>query len=135
MNIKFLGTKVSKLSLLVNEDNEPELEDNFHLSFTNAYSEEDDKAFIVKFLINLSSKEEGFNLDLEYIGFFLADDPISDEFKESNFPLMNAPAIVYPFVRSFVSTVTVNSNLNPVILPTVNFQELVRQQQKEKFNP
>jgi preprotein translocase subunit SecB len=131
MNIKFLGTKVSRLSLLVGESNETELEDEFRLSFNNAYSEEDETSFIVRFFITVCSKEEEFKLDLEYIAFFSSDEPITEEFKNSHFPTMNAPAIAYPFIRSLINTITVNANLNPVILPTVNFQELVRQHQKE----
>ncbi|MFK5969718.1 MAG: protein-export chaperone SecB [Candidatus Marithrix sp.] len=127
MNIKFLGTKVSKLSLLVDEDNESKLEDDFQLSFNNGYSENDDNSFIVRFFVNFSSKEEKFKLDLEYIGFFSADESISEEFKSSHFPTINAPAIAYPFMRSFINTITINANLNPVILPTINFQELVQQ--------
>jgi preprotein translocase subunit SecB len=130
MNIKFLGTKVSKLSLLVNESNTSELKDDFQLSFVNGYSEEDEHSFDVRFSLGISSKKEGFVLELEYKGFFSTDEPISASFKESHFPSMNAPAIAYPFLRSFINTVTVNSNLNPVILPTINFQELVRKQQE-----
>jgi preprotein translocase subunit SecB len=132
MNIKFLGTKVSKFSLLVNEGNEPELKDNFKLSFVNGYSEEDESSFVVRFSLSISSEEERFILELEYIGLFSSDEPISEDFKNSHFPTMNAPAIAYPFLRSYINTVTVNSNLNPVILPTINFQELVRQQKQQK---
>ncbi len=130
MNIKFLGTKVSKLSLLVDVGNELELKDDFKLSFINKYSEEDENSFVVAFSLSISSEEEDFVLELEYLGFFSTDEPISEDFKESHFPSMNAPAIAYPFLRSFINTVTVNSNLNPVILPTINFQELVRQKKE-----
>ena len=130
MNIKFLGTKVSKLSLLVDVGNELELKDDFKLSFINKYSEEDENSFVVAFSLSISSEEEDFVLEIEYLGFFSTDEPISEGFKESHFPSMNAPAIAYPFLRSFINTVTVNSNLNPVILPTINFQELVRQKKE-----
>ncbi|MSP27135.1 MAG: hypothetical protein EXR80_01440 [Methylococcales bacterium] len=129
MNIKLLGTKVSKLSLLVGESNEIELEDEFRLSFDNAYSEEDATSFIVRFFITVSSKEEEFKLDVEYVAFFSSDEPISEEFQNSHFSTMNAPALASPFVRSLINEITVNSNLNPVLLLTVNFQELVRQHQ------
>ncbi len=129
MSIQFLGTKVTNLSLAINEDNEVKLEDNFKLSYSNGYSEEDAKAFIVKFFVNLSSEEENFEINLEYVGLFSSEEDISDKFKESHFPSVNAPAIAYPFLRSFVNTVTVNANLNPVILPTINFLELARSQE------
>jgi len=40
------------------------------------------------------------------------------------------PAIAYPLMRSFINTITVNSSLNPVIIPTINFQELIRQRKR-----
>lgn len=128
MDIKFLGTQVERLSLVVNNTEEPVTEDNFNLSFTNVFSDEDDKSFIVKFVTIVSSIDENFILELDYIGFFITEKSITNEFRKSNFPTVNAPAITYPFMRSLINTITVNSNLNPVIIPTINFQELVRQQ-------
>lgn len=131
MNIKFLGTKVSKLSLVVFDDKE--IEDDFHLSFVNGYpdeSSENDKNFVVIFSVRISSAEEKFKLELEYTGFFETDETITEEFKTSHFPTTNAPAIAYPFMRSFINTITVNSDLKPVVLPTINFVELVRRQKE-----
>lgn len=131
MNIKFLGTKVSKFYLEVNEpDNGIELDDNYELSFANGFS--DDNSFIVKFSLNISSKKERYNLDLDYIAFFLAEDEITDDFINSHFPSINAPAIAFPFMRSYISTITVNSGLKPLILPTINFQELAKSQKDRK---
>jgi preprotein translocase subunit SecB len=129
MNIKFLGTKVEKLSLIAGDNEEPISEDDFQLSFINGFSDEDDKSFIVKFSVKISSIEENFTLKLQYVGFFATEGTITEEFRKSNFPNVNAPAIAYPFMRSFINTITVNSNLNPVIIPTINFQKLVRQQE------
>lgn len=128
--IKFVGTKVSKLSLDIYDKKETEPEDNFDLRFVNGYCDEDNKSFITEFTISLSSKEESFKLDLIYTGFFKTSNEINEEFRTSQFPLVNAPAIVYPFMRSFVSTVSVNAGLNPVLLPTINFQETYRQNNK-----
>lgn len=127
MNIKFLGTKVEKLSLIVGDTDEHAQKDDFQLSFVNGFSDDDDKSFIVRFSITVSSVEENFVLELDYVGFFTTEESITEEFRESHFPSVNAPAIAYPFMRSFINTITVNSNLNPVIIPTINFQELVKQ--------
>lgn len=97
MSISFLGTKVTKLSLVINEDNNVKLEDNFKLSYSNGYSEEDEKSFIVKFIVNLSSEEGNFALNLEYVGLFVSEEGISEKFKESHFPSVNAPAIALDF--------------------------------------
>lgn len=36
----------------------------------------------------------------------------------------NAIAIIFPYVRAFISTVTLQSNIPPVILPTMNLSSL-----------
>lgn len=82
-----------------------------------------------------ADKEIKTGLDLEYISFFKADTALTEEFKASPIPSVNAPAIAYPFLRSFVSTLTLNAGYSPVVLPTVNFQKLVREQkEQEKAN-
>lgn len=40
---------------------------------------------------------------------------------QNNYPFkMNAVAILYPYIRSLVTSFTANSNITPLILPTIN---------------
>lgn len=98
-------------------------EDTFKLSFYNDYDKTNELYFLVKFDISLKSKE-GFTLSLSYVAYFETDDAINDDFKTSHFVKVNAPAIAYPFLRSFIATLVVNSGHEAVILPTINFQAL-----------
>ncbi|HLO91987.1 MAG TPA: hypothetical protein VK172_12560 [Lentimicrobium sp.] len=36
----------------------------------------------------------------------------------------NSIAILFPYVRAFVSTVTLQANIGPILLPTMNLSEL-----------
>ncbi|MBI9069689.1 MAG: protein-export chaperone SecB [Salinivirgaceae bacterium] len=36
----------------------------------------------------------------------------------------NSIAILFPYVRAFISTVTLQANINPIILPTMNLSSL-----------
>ena len=49
---------------------------------------------------------------------------ITEDFKLSSFPKINAPAIAFPYLRAFVSNLTLQSGLEPVILPSINFVQL-----------
>lgn len=40
--------------------------------------------------------------------------------------LMNATAILFPYVRSFITTITAQSGIEPLILPAINFAELLK---------
>lgn len=126
MQISLRETKVESFNFEGIES--PPQEDMFKLSFFNAYNE---SYFVVKFDISLESKE-GFSLSLSYVAYFEADSDLDDDFKKSHFPKVNAPAIAYPFLRSFISTLVVNSGYGAVILPTINFQALSEEPIKDE---
>jgi preprotein translocase subunit SecB len=52
-------------------------------------------------------------------GFFEFDAGLNQENKEI-FKNINAPAILYPYIRSYISALTGLSGIKPVILPTIN---------------
>lgn len=70
---------------------------------------------------------ESLNINCEYWAFFESDQPLNDEFLDGHFPRINAPAIAYPYLRSFITTVLVNAGYAAMHLPTVNFIELAKQ--------
>lgn len=97
--------------------------DDFELGFHCGLLEENPMSFIIKFKVLISSSL-GYELSVEYIAFFETDEAVTEEFKNSNFVTINAPAIAYPFLRSFISTLTLNAGYNPVLIPTINFLAL-----------
>lgn len=106
-------------------------EDNFDLSFQNGFSDGNDSTeFTVRFKITVASIQ-GYVLDLVYVSEFITDEPITDKFTASPFPIVNAPAIAYPYLRSFVSLLILNSGFDPIVLPTVNFQELLKKRKND----
>ncbi len=125
MNITLKGTEVKSLSLKKVEG--PVIEDNMEFSYSTGYNDTLERSFIVSLELFLNSQKEGFSLSIEYIAYFETDEDIGDDFKDSHFPLVNAPAIAYPFLRSFISTLTVNAGYEAILIPTVNFQALASQ--------
>ncbi|KWU51857.1 protein-export chaperone SecB [Pseudomonas palleroniana] len=79
-----------------------------------------EKNFFVVFALTLHLDEEVV-IKLGYKSRFETDNEIDEEFKSSNFPYVNAPAIAYPFLRAFVANITLSSGYAPVMLPSVNF--------------
>ena len=43
----------------------------------------------------------------------------------------NAIAILFPYVRSLISSFTVNANVSPLILPPINVLKLFQKEQKD----
>lgn len=62
-------------------------------------------------------------LDLTLDGFFEVPSDLNDEVKQ-NFLNISAPAILYPYARTFISNVTSFDVDETVILPIINFANL-----------
>ena len=76
--------------------------------------------FFISFISELKLKE-GLVLKLKYTSTFTANVALNDEFQNSHFPKINAPAIAFPYFRAFISTFLLNAGFEPVILPSINF--------------
>jgi preprotein translocase subunit SecB len=126
MNIKFVEYKISDLkfspsnSLLERLSTLTTLNIDDILIFRPIFLEDSSKDFILKFHLEVKTEETSF-FELEFISKFTSEDEITKEFKESHFPVVNAPAIAYPFLRAFVSNFFVSAGYYPILLPTYNF--------------
>jgi preprotein translocase subunit SecB len=93
---------------------------DMNIEFGIMFSETDTNTFVVEFKAKLSNKEENFSARFTMIALFEAQNEIDDDFKKSKFVRINAPAIAFPFLRSFITTVSVNAGFKPIIIPSIN---------------
>lgn len=82
--------------------------------------------FGVLFDIELSQPED-FKLQMHFVAWFESSTPLEEEDINSAFARINAPAIAFPYLRSFISLLTLNSGFRPAILSTVNFIEMYKE--------
>ncbi len=126
MNIKFVEYKIGELNfspsseLLENLSNLDSINIDDHLVFKPIFFKDSLKNFVVKFHLEVKTEETSF-FKLDFLSKFECEQDIDESFKESNFPVINAPAIAYPFLRAFVSNFFVSSGYYPILLPTYNF--------------
>lgn len=125
MTIQLLHSKILELSFQLSERSDDSEGKSFLIDFHNEYDEENDNIFSVVFQLEISHPGE-FQLKLNYVSWFQTSEPIDREFKESDFPSVNAPAIAFPFLRSYVSMLTLNGGHTPTILPSINFHTVKR---------
>jgi preprotein translocase subunit SecB len=78
--------------------------------------------FIVEFNLKLSNPK--FKAQFKMIALFEANTTMDDAFKQSALVQVNAPAIAFPYLRSFITTVTVNAGYHSVVLPSINLTSL-----------
>ena len=100
-----------------------------NLDFTSSIEDKESKRFLITFFLKLENKN--FKFDLSAIAQFLTDRELDEDFLESSFCSINAPAIAFPYLRTYVSNITLNSGFNPIILPSFNFVNLHNEKKTE----
>lgn len=131
MKLKLLYYRVVTLNLeAVESDSLLEQSHNeLDLRVGQIYPDNKENIFGVGFKI--SFQQEGYLIKAEMRFFFETDSPITEEFKNSSFPTINAPAIAFPYLRSFLSVVTMQAGYPPVMLPSINFVEFAKKAKKQ----
>lgn len=76
------------------------------------------------FDVTVECKETGTDvINVSCEAFFTFDDNISkNDIPDYFYP--NSLAIIFPYVRAFVSTISLQANVQPVVLPTINLMGL-----------
>lgn len=77
------------------------------------------KKFQLNLLIELSDKNEAFKMKLNSVALFKIEENYNIEENDSLF-FVNAPAILFPYVRAYINSITALSGLKPIILPIMN---------------
>lgn len=72
-----------------------------------------------------------FRLNVEIVGFFECENCEENDIDIEEFK-PNAVAILYPYARALVTSITANANTNPMILPTINTNKLLNKENDKK---
>lgn len=78
-----------------------------------------------KILLGVIVKDENdaFKANIEVIGYYKFPDAIEQDLLDKYF-YTNAPAILFPYVRAYISTLTNLSGIDIITLPTLNLSAL-----------
>jgi preprotein translocase subunit SecB len=106
------------------KDKNIELETNLSVGSDHV----DSNTFCITINVSIISKDEIIKLNLLSKAFFSTDTDITSDFMKSDFLKINAPAIAFPYIRAFISNLTLNSGIDPIMLPSFNFVEIAKQQ-------
>lgn len=80
--------------------------------------------FHLKLGVDIQDEGQKFNINLETTSIFeYPEDADLKEYINSYFTL-NAPAIVFPYLRAYISTLTVLSGMPALNLPTLNLSDI-----------
>lgn len=133
-SLKFIDYYVDSVEFYNNTefDDQEKVKLDFHLEKEIKYVEDEKKTIMVtlnlKIFENPLENNYPFNMNLSLTGIFEIDFTDIDKMRE--FAETNAVAILFPYLRSMVSTYTANANVSPLILPPINVVSLMEQGEK-----
>lgn len=76
------------------------------------------KQFHINFDVEINDHENSFVLKMFAVGIFEYD--LEDDVSLFNFMSLNGPALIFPYIRSFISSFTSLSGFDTITLPTLN---------------
>lgn len=119
---QFLGYKILKSSI--------ELEENISESSgleigfkTSGAVNKRDLTFNLNLTVIIKNSEKSLNIEINSIGNFKFE-PVDDVLDISGFFYTNASAILFPYIRAYIGTLTNLSGLKAINLPTLNLTNL-----------
>lgn len=129
--LKFLGYEVNEIIFKKNDKYKSENEENSKLDLKikpKTVINENNMDVTLEVLISENAQENNkpFEMKVELTGYFYVEGMAPERLKA------NAIAILYPYVRAIISTYTTNANITPLLLPAINVNKLVEQQNKEE---
>lgn len=114
--LQFLGVEIVNVQLDIRNRSAETAPLNISIEPKLFFPEDDQNRFSIFMPIDLKS-EDFFSLSIVGIGNFIVD--AEDEKMRKSFIHSNAPAIMFPYLRSFISTLSGNLGgiINTIVLP------------------
>lgn len=106
------------------EKKEGDVSDEFKISFSpNGIIYKSDSCFRLILGVHIEDVNRVIVIDIEAVANYYFDKEVDFTSLESYF-YVNAPALLFPYIRAYISTLTNLSGYKPVNLPTLNLQRL-----------
>ena len=123
---------VNKVTFVRNENCDLEQKINIQFSISKNVKKSENKMEITlttRVFENAKKNNYPFEMEVQLTGFFTIENENKINFEP------NAIAILYPYIRSIVSTYTAQANIMPLILPVINVNKFIEDNEKEKNWP
>ena len=129
MDLRLSSTNIERISFKTTK----KLNKKSYFEFTKTLKGcgEDKRKFSIIFNLKLNDGK-GKLLKMTFVAHFETNQDIDESFVKSPFSKINAPAIVFPYLRVAVTNIFVLSGFPPVYLPSINFVALEKDKEKSK---
>ncbi|WNM19485.1 protein-export chaperone SecB [Flavobacterium capsici] len=125
---QFLGYKILKSIIELDET----ISENSGLEIgfkTSGTVNKNDLTFDLNLSVIIKNSENTLNIEINSLGNFKFE-PVDDIDDISNFFYLNASAILFPYIRAYIGTLTNLSGLKAINLPTLNLTNLAEDLKK-----
>ena len=126
---RFVGYRITNSSISFKESVEISKETDIEFMQSRGVNQKENK-FRLILEVNIKDKNESLLINVICNGYFEFDKDLPEE-EMSIFFNTSAPAILFPYLRAYVSTLTALAGIPPVTLPTVNLSGGVLDNEKE----
>lgn len=123
--ISFEGYKVNKINYM-NSSNQ-EIVDELSIDGRIGYDDNKTKGTVVMEVL-FKNQEANISLNIEMQAFFTIH--IDDEDEVKKLLSQNGSAMLYPYVRTVISIITSFDNPKSVVLPSLNFSDMMNNLQQ-----
>lgn len=113
---KYYRIGESKISLDINAK---AIEGEIEISINNQTRKLDGDSYEIELLTSVVNDAKTMDIQVKMTAYFDVSSTLDDDRKMSLIKI-NAPAIMFPYIRAYISTLTGLSGLAPVIIPAVN---------------
>ncbi len=121
--VQFPDIHLRNNKLYISQEKQEEVD--YELTYKILFNKTNKKKFLIRFDLKLNSLEVKERIqNVVMTAFFESEKELDEEAKNSDFIQLNSPAIAFPYLRSFVTTLTTLAGYIPVTLPTINLSRL-----------
>ena len=100
-----------------------------NIDIKSGYNIEDNKLLVmleIEFYAGIPEKKQ-IIISVKMLGVFKQLD--TEGISIDKFAKINAPAIIFPFIREHIATLSLKAGIYPILLPPINFVKLAEEKQ------
>ncbi len=102
---------------------------------SKATIDEEKQRLVLELSADIKEKKAAdFSLQCTIIGFFSVLEG-QENLSLKQFSEINAPALLFPYLREVIANITLRSGLKPLILPPINISSFIKQSQESASKP
>lgn len=103
---------------------------SLHIGFEpkGTHFKEDGK-FELSLNIHIEDEKKSLLIEVDAVAFYTLEGEVTDKMLHSFF-YINAPAILFPYIRAYIAALTTLSGMAPINLPTLNLTQLAPELEK-----